>query len=200
MRKDDHGSDGRDRGRRRSGRGDIPRSPPRRGSTWIAAAAVALLAMAAWNASRGPADAPVAVHAPAGAEHRATQRALPTATPASRAPVRSPTAPVAAPAFLPPQALATLQRIAQGGPHPYRQDDGVFGNREGRLPSQPRGYYREYTVNTPGEDDRGARRIVSGGRPPVEYFYTDDHYRSFRRFTLDTVGEDAAPADGRARR
>jgi Guanyl-specific ribonuclease Sa len=50
------------------------------------------------------------------------------------------------------------------------------------LPRQPRGYYREYTVETPGSRDRGARRIVSGGDPPVEYFYTDDHYGSFRRF------------------
>lgn len=89
------------------------------------------------------------------------------------------------PDFLPPEAIDTLQLIARGGPYPYRQDDGVFGNRERRLPQQPRGYYREYTVETPGSPDRGARRIVSGGQPPVEYFYTDDHYRSFRRFTLD---------------
>ncbi|MDH5177348.1 MAG: ribonuclease, partial [Gammaproteobacteria bacterium] len=54
-------------------------------------------------------------------------------------------------------------------------------NREGRLPAQPRGYYREYTVETPGSPDRGARRIVTGGEPPTEFFYTDDHYRSFRR-------------------
>ena len=86
------------------------------------------------------------------------------------------------PAFLPPQALDTLRRIEAGGPFRHRQDGGTFGNREHLLPPQPRGYYREYTVETPGSDDRGARRIISGGRPPVEYFYTDDHYRSFRRF------------------
>jgi guanyl-specific ribonuclease Sa len=91
------------------------------------------------------------------------------------------------PGFLPPEAHATLRLIERGGPFPHRQDGGVFGNRERLLPSRPRGYYREYTVHTPGARDRGARRIVSGGgipgkHRPSEYFYTDDHYRSFRRF------------------
>lgn len=86
------------------------------------------------------------------------------------------------PAFLPAEAVATLQRIEAGGPFDHRQDGAVFQNRERRLPQQPRGYYHEYTVETPGSRDRGARRIVSGGEPPVEYFYTDDHYGSFRRF------------------
>lgn len=88
------------------------------------------------------------------------------------------------PAFLPAEARPVLEAIARGGPYPYRQDGGVFQNRERRLPPQPRGYYREFTVDTPGSDDRGARRIVTGGNPPVEYWYTDDHYRSFRRFEL----------------
>lgn len=86
------------------------------------------------------------------------------------------------PAFLPAQALETLQQIERGGPFDHRQDGGTFQNRERLLPQRPRGYYREYTVETPGSRDRGARRIISGGNPPVEYFYTDDHYRSFRRF------------------
>ena len=86
------------------------------------------------------------------------------------------------PAFLPAEAQHTLRRIESGGPFEYRQDGAVFQNRERRLPHQAHGYYREYTVDTPGAGDRGARRIVSGGDPPVEYFYTDDHYRSFRRF------------------
>lgn len=88
------------------------------------------------------------------------------------------------PAFLPREAHAVLDAIADGGPHGYRQDGGVFQNRERRLPPQPRGYYREYTVQTPGADDRGPRRIVTGGQPPMEYWYTDDHYRSFRRFEV----------------
>jgi len=86
------------------------------------------------------------------------------------------------PAFLPREAMVTVQRIQRGGPHPYRQDGDSFQNRERLLPSQPRGYYREYTVDTPGARDRGPRRIVAGGDPPIEYFYSDDHYRSFRRF------------------
>ena len=88
------------------------------------------------------------------------------------------------PSFLPPEARDTLRLIARGGPYPHRQDGDVFGNRERRLPARPRGYYREYTVRTPGSRDRGARRIVAGGDPPNEYFYTDDHYGSFRRFTI----------------
>ena len=87
------------------------------------------------------------------------------------------------PAWLPAEALDTLALIERGGPYPHRQDGGTFQNRERLLPSRPRGYYREYTVRTPGSRDRGARRIVSGGNPPAEFFYTDDHYRSFRRFT-----------------
>ena len=87
------------------------------------------------------------------------------------------------PAFLPPEALDTLQRIARGGPFAHRQDGAIFQNREQRLPPRARGYYREYTVETPGARDRGARRIIAAGQPPVEYFYSDDHYRSFRRFS-----------------
>jgi len=84
---------------------------------------------------------------------------------------------------LPPEARATLALIRAGGPFPYDKDGTVFGNREGLLPRQPRGYYREYTVRTPGSRDRGARRIVAGGEPqrPADLWYTDDHYRSFRR-------------------
>jgi len=85
---------------------------------------------------------------------------------------------------LPPEAIDTLRSIQAGGPFPYDRDGTVFQNRERRLPSQPRGYYREYTVITPGSPDRGARRIVSGGDPPAEFYYTDDHYRSFRRIEV----------------
>ena len=80
---------------------------------------------------------------------------------------------------LPAEALATIELIQQGGPFPYRQDGTTFGNREKLLPDEARGYYREYTVPTPGSPDRGARRIVTGGSPPSSWYYTDDHYRSF---------------------
>jgi len=88
------------------------------------------------------------------------------------------------PTFLPPEAVATLEAIESGGPFPYDRDGSTFQNRERRLPERPRGYYREYTVETPGSPDRGARRIVSGGDPPEVYYYTDDHYRSFRRVEI----------------
>ena len=87
-------------------------------------------------------------------------------------------------ADLPPQARATHQLIHQGGPFPYAKDGTVFGNRERLLPHQARGYYREYTVKTPGSRDRGARRIVCGGSPPTQpqaCYYTADHYASFSR-------------------
>jgi ribonuclease T1 len=80
---------------------------------------------------------------------------------------------------LPVEAQQTLARIEAGGPFPYKQDGRVFGNRERLLPQRGRGYYREYTVKTPGARDRGARRIVAGRNG--EYYYTEDHYRSFRR-------------------
>jgi len=81
---------------------------------------------------------------------------------------------------LPPEVAETLALIRHGGPFPHRQDGVVFENRERELPTQPRGYYREYTVDTPGAHDRGARRIITGGDPPAVYYYTGDHYRSFR--------------------
>jgi ribonuclease T1 len=80
---------------------------------------------------------------------------------------------------LPREARQTLALIKEGGPFPYDRDGIVFGNFEKRLPIQVRGYYREYTVKTPWRRDRGPRRIVAGKQG--EYFYTEDHYRSFRR-------------------
>jgi ribonuclease T1 len=81
-------------------------------------------------------------------------------------------------ADLPQEGRDTLKLIKQGGPFPYPKDGTVFGNREGMLPKQPRGYYREYTVKTPGLRHRGARRIIGGSGG--EFYYTDDHYRTFK--------------------
>ncbi|MFP7723350.1 ribonuclease domain-containing protein [Lysobacter sp. A3-1-A15] len=89
------------------------------------------------------------------------------------------------PAWLPAEARPVLAAIESGSPHAYPQDGGVFQNRERLLPPRPRGHYREYTVDTPGSRDRGARRIVTGGDPPSEYWYTADHYRSFRAFDVE---------------
>ena len=80
---------------------------------------------------------------------------------------------------LPKEAKATIALIRKGGPFPYAKDGAVFGNREGRLPRQKRGYYREYTVKTPGERTRGAKRIVAG--TSGELYFTEDHYNHFRR-------------------
>ncbi len=139
---------------------------------------IGLLLLALWGWSQRPAgDVVPGVQAPQA-----------TGAPAVGTPSRSPPPLTgtagnhAYPAYLPREAHDTLQLIARGGPYPHRQDGATFQNRERRLPAQPRGYYREYTVRTPEARDRGARRIIAGGDPPVEFFYTDDHYRSFRHF------------------
>jgi ribonuclease T1 len=87
-------------------------------------------------------------------------------------------------AQLPAEARATHRLILSGGPFPFDKDGIVFGNRERALPRQARGYYHEYTVKTPGARNRGARRIVCGGRQltaPEACFYTGDHYASFQK-------------------
>jgi guanyl-specific ribonuclease Sa len=148
-----------------------------------------LIGLWAWSqrGPHGPASAPATgttasrmtgVHEP---------RAPPPDTTATRGPA-TPSARTGYPDWLPVEALDTLALIERGGPYPHRQDGAGFQNRERRLPSRPRGYYREFTVRTPGARDRGARRIISGGAPPVEFFYTADHYPTFRRF---------APAESR---
>ena len=136
---------------------------------WVAAA----LLCALWLFWPRPANSP----APAGASTPAAAAGAHQPLPATAAAIGP------APAFLPPEALRTLALIERGGPFPHRQDGIVFGNREGHLPARPRGYYREYTVDTPGLDHRGARRIVTGGTPPETWYYSDDHYDSFRAFT-----------------
>jgi len=80
----------------------------------------------------------------------------------------------------------TIALIRQGGPFPYPYKDGTtFYNREGKLPAQSKGYYREYTVPTPGVANRGARRIVTGGHPPTFYYLTIDHYDSFKKLQVN---------------
>ena len=90
-------------------------------------------------------------------------------------------------ATLPPEAREVVEDVEAGGPYEFPRNDGVtFGNREGLLPDEDPGYYREFTVRTPGASNRGARRIVTGGpdeRDPEHWYYTDDHYESFCEFT-----------------
>jgi ribonuclease T1 len=116
--------------------------------------------------------------------HRDASPGLAGATAGRQAPPAAGVSGSRYPAFLPPEAATTLEAIEQGGPFPYPRDGVVFENREHRLPERSRGYYHEYTVTTPGSADRGARRIITGGRPPEVYYYTDDHYRSFRRLEI----------------
>ncbi len=101
----------------------------------------------------------------------------------ARSPQEVPSEPSLLVSDLPREGQTTYQLILQGGPFPYEKDGTVFGNRERVLPRQARGYYREYTVRTPGARNRGARRIVCGGQEPTRpkaCFYTQDHYASFR--------------------
>ena len=159
----------------------MARPTPRFPLHWLLLAGLLLAAWWFWPRHEGStATAPVPVKtAPA------------VATAPETAAARGPSAPFepatqadALPAFLPAEAHQTIALILRDGPYPYRQDGGTFGNRERRLPSKPRGWYREFTVDTPGLSHRGARRIVTGGKPPREWYYTDDHYDSFRRFDV----------------
>ena len=97
--------------------------------------------------------------------------------------LQAPVSGTVAAAELPREAQTTLAAIKQGGPFAYDKDGVVFGNYESRLPRQKRGYYHEYTVKTPRARNRGARRIIAGGEPRTsgEYYYTDDHYETFRK-------------------
>ena len=97
---------------------------------------------------------------------------------------REPNEAVVALSDLPVQAQRTHALVFAGGPFPYAKDGTVFGNRERLLPRKARGFYREYTVKSPGVRHRGARRLVCGGEPPTRpetCYYTEDHYSSFRR-------------------
>ncbi|MFD9906510.1 ribonuclease domain-containing protein [Streptomyces sp. NPDC059063] len=100
------------------------------------------------------------------------------AAPATATPDWARGMPTVAVAALPAEARRTLELIDRGGPFPYAKDGTVFGNFEGELPRRARGYYHEYTVRTPGERGRGARRLVTGRED--ELYYTDDHYASFK--------------------
>ena len=136
--------------------------------TWLGLVAAVLTAALLWW-SQGDGSAPTAEQA---------SPSSPTATVSSSSDPGS-GLPTVALADLPPEADDTVVLIDAGGPFPEAEDGGVFGNFEGLLPDQERGYYREYTVPTPGLDHRGARRIVAGSSG--ELYWTEDHYQSFER-------------------
>jgi guanyl-specific ribonuclease Sa len=142
--------------------------------------------------SRGPtAAAPIVVAAPPPAAPPAVSMEAPHPSDAAA------DAGVHGDARLPREVRDVLARIRAGGPYPYERDGVVFGNFERRLPQRPRGWYHEYTVPTPGQRGRGARRIIAGGRPPTEFWYTGDHYETVSR--LDARGDDASDSAGAAR-
>lgn len=155
----------------------IRRIAPVAGALLVAALLVGLYLAGSGGASNG---------SPGSANGRTVGTSAASSTP-GRTPTARATTPAAVgtsglktvrPAELPPEARTTLALIAKGGPYPYSRDGVVFENREGLLPRKPAGYYHEYTVVTPGSDDRGARRVIAG--KSGELFYTDDHYVSFR--------------------
>lgn len=161
----------------------MARRDPRSWIPWLLLAVVLAAGWMAWPRQHAPLPVP---HAAGESVHQPPAEVLarPPSTTSTDAPRPVSGSPGALPAFLPAEAHDTIALIRRGGPFPHRQDDGVFGNREGHLPRKPRGWYREYTVETPGLRHRGARRIVTGGDPPSEWYYTDDHYDSFRRFDV----------------
>ncbi len=163
------------------------------------ALALVLMAVAALLGACGrdsASDLDAAGSQPTGTTAARRAGAVATATAPSRDPTPTPTTtprnrqtgegqaagdglPTIAAAQLPPEARETIRLIERGGPFPFDKDGATFGNRERHLPARPSGYYREYTVITPGSPDRGARRIVAG--ESGELYYTDDHYESFKR-------------------
>ncbi|MFF1255118.1 ribonuclease domain-containing protein [Pseudarthrobacter sp. NPDC058329] len=122
--------------------------------------------------------APRAATSPSAAGSPAAGAGEGAASPAPRAQENPSGLPEVRESALPAEGRRTLALIRAGGPYRYSQDDQTFGNFERILPRRDRGYYREYTVPTPGESDRGARRIVAGD--DGEKYYTDDHYETFR--------------------
>jgi ribonuclease T1 len=136
-----------------------------------------LTAVVLWWTQGDPGTQPAPTPDDSSAE---TTASSPSSAPSS-APETDPESglPIVAVADLPPEAHDTLDLIEAGGPYPYERDGATFENREGLLPDHPEGYYAEYTVETPGSDDRGARRIVTGDGG--EYYWTQDHYASFER-------------------
>jgi ribonuclease T1 len=134
----------------------------------LAAAVILAFFLAEWAGSAIPGCTPVSIPS-----------AVNTPAAISQTPLQQSQSGAVSLSSLPKEANDTLKLIKQGGPFPYSKDDTVFSNYEGLLPAKPAGYYHEYTVITPGSPDRGARRIVAGG--PGEYYYTRDHYLSFKR-------------------
>ena len=151
----------------------MPSVPARRVPSWLVVVLVVGTLALVWGLARP--DAEVSVAPPPVVPSSAVSVSGTSA--AARTPDSD--LPRIAESDLPAEAAVTLRLVRSGGPFPYDEDDEVFGNREGLLPERPRGYYREFTVETPGEDDRGPRRLVEGRGGDL--YWTIDHYASFRQ-------------------
>ena len=143
----------------------------------LAAVAVLVVALVALGLSLTRGSGSTGGDGPAAAAPTGSHATTATASSGRSTPVSG--LPTVAESALPDEADTTLAFIRAGGPFPYEEDGGVFGNRERILPRQPGGYYREYTVETPGESDRGPRRIIGGA--DGDLYWTTDHYASFRQ-------------------
>ncbi|MFL6078956.1 MAG: ribonuclease domain-containing protein [Ornithinibacter sp.] len=159
-----------------------PSSRARRASPLVlAAVAVLVVALVALGLSLTRGTGSTVGDGSAAAAPTGSSASVATASSGSSTPVSG--LPRVAESALPDEADTTLALIRAGGPFPYEEDDGVFGNRERLLPRQPGGYYREFTVETPGEADRGPRRIITGA--DGDLYWTTDHYASFRQVEED---------------
>jgi ribonuclease T1 len=158
----------------------MPADQRRTGRLAVVLVLVALVLLVWWWVGQGPGGS---------FDGTAQERASATSSVSAAAPTPRDTSglPRVPVAELPVQARQTLDLIAVGGPYPYPRDGVVFQNRERLLPRKAGGYYREYTVPTPGEDDRGARRIIVG--KGGEVYWTADHYASFSVIVLDVGNE-----------
>ena len=149
-------------------------SPPRgtaRHARWLLPLVLLLGGMQWWTGQHGVAAQHGRTADVAQPRSARPDAAPPTGVARTDARVQSPALPV--------ETDDTLQRIGRGGPFPFDRDGAVFGNFEHRLPQRPRAYYHEFTVITPGAHNRGTRRIIAGGQPPTEFYYTGDHYQTF---------------------
>ncbi len=150
----------------------------RRLPAWVVVALVLAALALVWGLTRSAGDPGAGPTAAVPTGTSTAVRSTGGGTPTGRAtPVSG--LPTVAESALPEEADTTLALIRAGGPFPYEEDGGVFGNRERILPRQRSGYYREYTVETPGEGDRGPRRIIGGAGGDL--YWTTDHYASFRQ-------------------
>lgn len=164
-------------------------------SRWLLLVAVLFMAWQGWSRYAAPVDSDAVTGVVSASPILDQRPAVPLATTDPEPAVSGePDVAVTTPGMargeddLPPEAHDTLRLIASGGPFPYERDGVRFGNHEKQLPGKPRGYYREYTVSTPGLHHRGARRIITGGDPPEVFYYTDDHYRTFREIDGGEIG------------